>query len=193
SQKLLDSTSSDTEPLASEQLPTTSESMSAALQHSEPDRSPPSQEVEVPQQQDSLCIIEMMFLLRKLADKGHTIILVTHATNNINACDYVCFLAQGGRLVYFGPPSETRAYFGKADFAEIYALLEPSHENPQAPEEAETRFKASLDYQQYVSELINEVPVGNGKVPRQTRKTKQPKRGNPWKQFVLLSLRYIEL
>ncbi len=136
---------------------------------------------------------KMMFLLRKLADKGHTIILVTHATNNINACDYVCFLAQGGRLVYFGPPSETRTYFGKADFAEIYALLEPNPENPQAPEEAETRFKASLDYQQYVSELINEAPLGNGKAPRQRRKTKQPKRGNPWKQFVLLSLRYIEL
>src|SRR5260370_2072923 len=30
---------------------------------------------------------KMMFLLRKLADKGHTIVLVTHATNNINACD----------------------------------------------------------------------------------------------------------
>src|SRR6266568_1069031 len=136
---------------------------------------------------------KMMFLLRKLADKGHTIVLVTHATNNINACDYVCFLAAGGHLAYFGPPSETRTYFGKADFAEIYALLEPNPENPQAPEEAETRFKASLDYQQYVSELINEAPLGNGKAPRQRRKTKQPKRGNPWKQFVLLSLRYIEL
>ncbi|HAH00383.1 MAG TPA: ABC transporter ATPase, partial [Ktedonobacter sp.] len=46
--------------------------------------------------------LKMMFLLRKLADKGHTILLVTHATNNINVCDYVCFLAPGGRLVYFG-------------------------------------------------------------------------------------------
>jgi len=26
----------------------------------------------------------MMYLLRRLADKGHTIVLVTHATNNIN-------------------------------------------------------------------------------------------------------------
>src|SRR6266700_1674745 len=47
---------------------------------------------------------KMMYLLPKLADKGHTIVLVTHATNNINNCDYVCFLAQGGRLAYFGPP-----------------------------------------------------------------------------------------
>src|SRR5260221_6671284 len=37
---------------------------------------------------------KMMFLLRKLPDKRHTIILVTHATNNISTCDYVCFLAQ---------------------------------------------------------------------------------------------------
>src|SRR5207302_4315912 len=58
---------------------------------------------------------KMMFLLRKLADKGHTIILVTHATNNISTCDYVCFLAQGGRLAYFGPPEAVRLLFGKDD------------------------------------------------------------------------------
>src|SRR6266700_1261726 len=71
----------------------------------------------------------MMFLLRRLADKGHTIVLVTHATNNINACDYVCFLAQGGRLAYFGPPNEAKTYLGKTDFAEIYSALEPSEGN----------------------------------------------------------------
>src|SRR5207244_12935972 len=66
---------------------------------------------------------KMMFLLRKLADKGHTIVLVTHATNNINACDYICFLAQGGHLAYFCPPDEAMRYFNKTDFAEIYSAL----------------------------------------------------------------------
>jgi ABC transport system ATP-binding/permease protein len=93
---------------------------------------------------------KMMFLLRKLADKGHTIILVTHATNNINTCDYVCFLAQGGRLAYFGPPPGASDYFGKSDFAEIYSALEPTDENPNIPEEAELRFKTSPAYQEYV-------------------------------------------
>ena len=37
---------------------------------------------------------KMMVLLRRLADSGRTIVLVTHATNNINACDSVCFLAK---------------------------------------------------------------------------------------------------
>ena len=46
---------------------------------------------------------KMMILLRKIADKGHTILLVTHDTNNINVCDAICFLANGGRLAYYGP------------------------------------------------------------------------------------------
>src|SRR5439155_15986503 len=93
---------------------------------------------------------KMMFLLRRLADKGHTIVLVTHATNNINACDYVCFLCQGGRLAYYGPPDEAKTYFGKTDFAEIYSALEPTDENPNIPAQAEEKFKASPYYQQYV-------------------------------------------
>ncbi len=136
---------------------------------------------------------KMMFLLRRLADKGHTIALVTHATNNINACDYICFLAQGGRLAYFGPPNDAKAYFGKTDFAEIYSALEPTEENPGIPAEAENRFKASPDYQKYVVAPLNQGPAGHTNVSQQTVAVKPPKRGNPWKQFSLLSRRYLEL
>ncbi|HEX9133253.1 MAG TPA: FHA domain-containing protein [Ktedonobacteraceae bacterium] len=136
---------------------------------------------------------KMMFLLRRLADKGHTIALVTHATNNINACDYICFLAQGGRLAYFGPPNDAKAYFGKTDFAEIYSALEPTEENPNIPAEAENRFKASPDYQKYVVAPLNQGPAGHANTSQQTVAVKPPKRGNPWKQFSLLSRRYLEL
>ena len=135
----------------------------------------------------------MMFLLRRLADKGHTIVLVTHATNNINACDYICFLAQGGRLAYFGPPNEAKAYFGKTDFAEIYSALEPTEANPNIPDEAEKRFNASREFQEYVVGPLNQGPAGQANVSRETGVVKQPKRGDPWKQFSLLSRRYLEL
>jgi len=135
----------------------------------------------------------MMFLLRRLADKGHTIILATHATNNINTCDYICFLAQGGRLTYFGPPNEAKAYFGKTDFAEIYSALEPTEGNPNIPEEAENRFKASPEFQKYVVGPLNQGPAGQTNTSLETATVKQPKRGNPWKQFSLLSSRYREL
>jgi ABC transport system ATP-binding/permease protein len=134
---------------------------------------------------------KMMFLLRNLADKGHTIILVTHATNNISTCDYVCFLAAGGHLTYFGPPDEALTYFGKDDFAEIYSTLEPTDENRAVPQEAGARFKTSLPYQTYVAQPLQQVASGGG--PISANKGKRPKRGNAWKQFSLLCQRQTEL
>ena len=137
---------------------------------------------------------KMMYLLRKLADGGHTIVLVTHATNNINACDYVCFLAQGGRLAYFGPPDEAKAYFGKIDFAEIYTSLEPTDENPDIPDEAEAKFKLSKEYHTYIAEPLKAVPTETGgSLNGHAKPLRRPKRGNPLKQFLLLSRRNIEL
>ena len=136
---------------------------------------------------------KMMFLLRKLADKGHTIILVTHATNNIKTCDYICFLAQGGRLVFFGPPDEAMTYFDKTDFAEIYSALEPTEQDPKIPDKAEARFKNSPQYQQYVLGPVSQGPAAQANRAQEAVEVKRPKRGNPWKQFRLLSMRYLEL
>ena len=70
---------------------------------------------------------KMMFTLRRLADAGRTIVLVTHATANITQCDHVAFMAEG-RIVYFGPPTEALSFFGveSGDFADIYAKLDGS-------------------------------------------------------------------
>ena len=137
---------------------------------------------------------KMMYLLRRLADKGHTIILVTHATNNINTCDYVCFLAQGGRLAYFGLPDEAKTYFGKNDFAEIYTGLEPTDERPDTPEEAEAKFKLSKEYQEYIAKPLREVPADTGPgLNGKPKVMKRTRRGNPFKQFALLSQRNFEL
>ncbi|MBV9256937.1 MAG: ATP-binding cassette domain-containing protein, partial [Ktedonobacteraceae bacterium] len=136
---------------------------------------------------------KMMLLLRKLADKGHTIVLVTHATNNINACDYVCFLAQGGRVAYYGPPNDAKAYFGKTDFAEIYSALEPTEENPDIPKQAEEKFKQSPEFARYVSEPLKQGPADRANAQTHTQTLKPPRRGNPWLQFRILAVRYLEL
>ncbi|HEU5368355.1 MAG TPA: ABC transporter permease, partial [Ktedonobacterales bacterium] len=137
---------------------------------------------------------KMMFLLRRLADRGHTIVLVTHATNNISACDYICFLAQGGKLAYFGPPDEAKRFFGKTDFAEIYSELEPTDDHPNAPAEWEGRFRASGDYQRYVVQPLQQSQAATRAAQMQRTATlPQPKRGDPARQFRLLSSRYFEL
>ncbi|HEY7125783.1 MAG TPA: FHA domain-containing protein [Ktedonobacterales bacterium] len=137
---------------------------------------------------------KMMVLLRKLADKGHTIVLVTHATNNINVCDYVCFLTQGGRLAYFGSPEGAKAYFGQTEFAEIYTSLDPTDERPGVAQEAEARFKASRDYQQTIAQPLHEAAALNATTGQLAARTVQrAKRGNPFKQFAILSRRHLEL
>jgi ABC-type multidrug transport system ATPase subunit/pSer/pThr/pTyr-binding forkhead associated (FHA) protein len=136
---------------------------------------------------------KMMSLMRKLADGGRTIVLVTHATNNINACDYICFLSRGGNLAYFGPPNEAKTYFGKTDFAEIYTTLEPTDENPNIPSDAAERFKQSPDYARYVRGPLEAGPAGSASTQVPTAIAKPPQRGNPWRQFSILASRYLEL
>jgi ABC-type multidrug transport system ATPase subunit/pSer/pThr/pTyr-binding forkhead associated (FHA) protein len=143
---------------------------------------------------------KMMLLLRRLADRGRTVILVTHATNNINTCDYVCFLVQGGRLAYFGPPNKAKAFFDKTDFAEIYSALEPGKDQPDIPEQAAKRFRASQDYQLYVADPLKQEQMQQAftaptpTAPLTTKKARKPRRrGHGWSQFILLSTRNIEL
>lgn len=65
----------------------------------------------------------MMKTLRKIADSGQTVILVTHNTLNIHLCDKVVFFGDGGRVCYDGSPENAKAFFGVNDFVDIYNLI----------------------------------------------------------------------
>ncbi len=69
----------------------------------------------------------MMHTLRRMADEGRTVILVTHTTNNIVQTDHVAFLSEG-KLVYFGPSEETLNFFEVEDFADIYERIDSKGE-----------------------------------------------------------------
>lgn len=132
---------------------------------------------------------KMMAMLRTIADReGHTIILVTHSTNNINDCDYVCFMAPGGYLAYFGLPDEATMYFNQPDFADIYNALEPTDADPDIPKKAEERFKQSQQHEEYVTIPSSQVP----QLDSGAKKSKTPHR-DIWQQLRLLSIRYVEL
>ncbi len=84
----------------------------------------------------------MMQLLRKLADQGRTVILITHATQNVEMCDQVLFLARGGCMAFYGSPQSALDYFGVTKFSEIYIKLEQE----SSPEEWARQFVASPYY-----------------------------------------------
>ncbi|MEG3896401.1 MULTISPECIES: FHA domain-containing protein [unclassified Microcoleus] len=128
---------------------------------------------------------KMMQLLRKLANQGRTVILVTHATANITMCDRIVFMGRGGRLCYFGPPAEALDFFDikTGDFADIYNELETGETNVQSWAE---KFNKSPYYQHYI---INHFSTGkaNAKIPS------APKSQSFVKQLVLLVQRYFQL
>ena len=135
---------------------------------------------------------KMMHMLRSLANRGQTVVVSTHATSNIMICDYVCFLAPGGRLVYFGPPNKALAFFRQEKFEKIYPMLEASTEHPEVAVEAEARFKASNDYRRYISEPLADKKTA-ALVSLQHMQKQAPRRCGGLKQFWLLSIRYLEL
>lgn len=146
---------------------------------------------------------QMMRLLRRLADGGRTVVLVTHATKNVMMCDKVVFLAKGGRLAYFGPPQEALAYFGVTDFDEIYERLEAGR-----AEESEQRYLESRQYLDNVATPLAEAGRLAEREPTLPPRSADPttgsrKRGpslidrvrrvNSVNQFAVLSARYLDI
>ncbi len=90
----------------------------------------------------------MMDTLRQLADEGRTIVLVTHATQNIiDHCDQVAFLARGGELTYFGPPEQATDFFNVDNFPDIYTLLSQTYgvaDDPTVSSEIKSEYEQYL-------------------------------------------------
>jgi ABC-type multidrug transport system ATPase subunit/ABC-type multidrug transport system permease subunit len=131
---------------------------------------------------------KMMQLLRRLADQGRTVILVTHATANITLCDRVVFLGQGGRLCYFGPPKDSLKFFGvkTGDFADIYNELE---NEPIVIQEAKRFNNPNCpDYKQYITNHLS-----HPNTQQSTHNSSQKVKQNPVKQLTILTKRYFDL
>ncbi len=162
---------------------------------------------------------KMMYTLRRLADSGRTVILVTHATANITQCDHVIFMA-AGRMVYFGPPAEALVFFNvtSGDFADIYTKLEGQGDphgpivqrdlqgeygtwaaaNPGAKvppslgELWEIKFRASASYQRYVVGRLGQAPSSQT-VPHPAASPQRQNKVSPLRQFGILTRRYFDL
>ena len=66
---------------------------------------------------------DVMRLLRRLSQRGVTVVLTTHEPTDIDQCDRVVFLARDGHLAFSGSPAEARHYFKVHTIAEVYTRL----------------------------------------------------------------------
>lgn len=138
---------------------------------------------------------QMMRLLRRLADEGRTVVLITHATKNVAQCDLVVFLAKGGKVAFYGPPQEALNYFGVADFDDIYLKLE---DEARSPQEWQQQYLASDAHRQYVGDRQQFL---NAQRAQQQTQGASKRRHTPWenqgssfwRQLLLLSHRNLTI
>jgi len=151
----------------------------------------------------------LMQLMRRLADQGRTIVLITHATKNVMLGDKVIFLARGGYLAWFGPPEEALKYFDQyrpernrrasaMEFDEIYAVLDDS--SMGSPEEWAKRYRENIAYKKYVEEPLEGKMSLRAASPAQqpeqaARKVERPAshQVSGLRQFFILSARNIKI
>lgn len=121
----------------------------------------------------------LMQMLKKLAETGKTVIMVTHTVQNVGLCDRIICMGNGGKLCYSGKPSELLDFFGKKNMTDIYDDL---NENSTAVSE---RFRKS--WEKYGSEA-SPTPA----LPAASEK-KKIDFGRSLKQFTVMTARYAEI
>jgi ABC-type multidrug transport system ATPase subunit len=70
---------------------------------------------------------DVMRLLRRLSQRGVTVVLTTHEPAGIDQCDRVVFLARDGHLAFTGSPAAARRYFRVENLTEVYQRLAEEH------------------------------------------------------------------
>ncbi|HEY9704889.1 MAG TPA: ATP-binding cassette domain-containing protein, partial [Allocoleopsis sp.] len=142
---------------------------------------------------------DMMKLLRQVADDGRTVLLITHATENVMLCDLVVFLAKGGYLAFYGSPTEALTHFGVQKFNQIYSLVYQT----KSPEEWQNIYLKSSYHKTYILERQQTIPNQSNKNVQTGQTVNNPKSANTlinietikagFQQFYVLFRRNLDL
>ncbi|MBR6255651.1 MAG: ATP-binding cassette domain-containing protein [Clostridiales bacterium] len=104
----------------------------------------------------------LMESLRKMADGGKTVILVTHSVLQLQMCDRIIFMGKGGRLCFFGSYEESLRFFGISDIVDVYNVLSND------PESCWLRYSAQKP------QMRSRTVAGSATIPRRQKSSQIP-------------------
>ena len=108
--------------------------------------------------------LEMKDLLKELTKKGRTIVVITHAMDNLDKCDRVAFLGKGGRLCYYGAAKDAFRWFNRRTYSRIFAALT----DEETAESYARKYRRSDYYRELYAELTEEYGAGCALPPEET-------------------------
>ncbi|MEP6849804.1 MAG: FHA domain-containing protein [Acidobacteriota bacterium] len=145
---------------------------------------------------------KIMKLFRQIAESGRTVIMTTHAMENVKLFDKIVIVMRG-RLVFYGRPDEALAHLGAASYKEIFDKLEePAARASQLADAnrlqlidqtAETwkqKFLQTPQFRKYIQEPLKELGTLDA---AKRRKKRRLGIFGAIRQFFTLSRRYLEV
>ncbi|MFJ3535327.1 FHA domain-containing protein [Streptomyces sp. NPDC090109] len=128
----------------------------------------------------------VMHMLRGLADDGRTVVVVTHSVLSLDVCDRLLVLAPGGRVAYYGPPSEALGFFGFEEWPEAFEAFEKERDRDWAGGYRSSRFQ-----RRYITDATAgpDLPLGGG-APADEMRAPPPKAQSWGSQLRTLVRRY---
>ncbi|MEP6920538.1 MAG: FHA domain-containing protein [bacterium] len=145
---------------------------------------------------------KVMKLFRQIAESGRTVILTTHAMENVKLFDKIVLLMRG-KLVFYGKPYEALAHVGAESFKDLYDKLEaPISERlaktnghisreqaaEEVAEEWKRRFMVTDQYRLNVTDRLAEISSRPREAAPAKRRTTV---GQLLRQWATLSRRYL--
>ncbi|MDT7766594.1 MAG: transport system ATP-binding/permease protein [Mycobacterium sp.] len=122
--------------------------------------------------------LQVMTMLRQLADAGRVVVVVTHSLACLDVCDQVLLLAPGGKAAFCGPPGQVGPAMGSTDWADIYTEIRAD------PDAAQRRFVER-------AQPLLEPPIQA--VPEKPAALGKPVQASPWLQFSTIARRQVRL
>ncbi|MBP6003673.1 MAG: FHA domain-containing protein [Pyrinomonadaceae bacterium] len=145
----------------------------------------------------------IMRLFRQIAESGRTVILTTHAMENVGLFDKIVVLMRG-KLVFYGKPQDALKHLGASSYKQLFEKLEEPVEQAvveqgesvrrqlqeRTAEDWKHRFVKSPQYRQYVHEPLKQL----GTLPA-SGVAKHRRLGivGSFSQWITLSRRYFEV
>ncbi|GAA2585306.1 FHA domain-containing protein [Dactylosporangium fulvum] len=117
---------------------------------------------------------DVMVSLRDLADRGRTVVVVTHSPLHLNVCDRVLVLGRGGKVAYFGPPADLLPFFGAYEYADVFKQV---YDNPD-------------DWAARYAATVAPRPAAEPAAPAVAPAQAPPPRQGWWRQLTILTRRF---
>lgn len=131
----------------------------------------------------------VMSMLRRLADAGRVIVVVTHSLTFLDECDQVLLLAPGGKTAFYGPPDDLGPAMGTTDWADIFTSVSADPEDVQRRFMERAGSAADERSREEKSKADTEVLLATDR-PAQTA---EPARTSVWRQFSTIARRQVRL